>query len=304
MGIWKRRFPKAILLGALVLSCPLPLCAEANSYSGVRELADRLRGDGAYLPAILEYRRYLFFSDRDGVSVQPDAILYLSQSYAQVGRYDAALEYLQRYRVTVGDPFAQYLYELELLALSDNIDNLRLRAYVIVATESYDHSDRFVLYAINYLYAARAYDIAMCREVWPDLQPFLSTQEAMQISEAFSRYTETPPRNPRTASILSGIVPGTGQAYAGYPFQGFNSLALIAGLGVFTGFAIADERFIDAAFIGAPYLLRFYIGGINRASDLAEEGNREDENAFAAVVASVLAPKIHAEFRSDGSVPK
>ncbi len=87
-------------------------------------------------------------------------------------------------------------------------------------------------------------------------------------------------KNPKTARVLSMILPGAGQFYAGDIKNGLNSLLLNALLGfwfVTTGLAYT---FVDAAATVTPWLFRYYGGGIRRAGEIVEkkEGRAASED--------------------------
>lgn len=67
-------------------------------------------------------------------------------------------------------------------------------------------------------------------------------------------------KNPLLASVMSAIVPGTGQIYSGRIKEGINSIVLLGGL---TAFCFAAPEIIV---LTAPTLSRYYWGGIYHAN--------------------------------------
>lgn len=84
-----------------------------------------------------------------------------------------------------------------------------------------------------------------------------------------------PPKSPLVAGVLSGVVPGSGQVYAGSHAGAMNSLALngILGYGLAHGFEQA--RWGDV-FLYLSLFERFYVGGIKVAMARAEDANLAD----------------------------
>jgi TM2 domain-containing membrane protein YozV len=77
--------------------------------------------------------------------------------------------------------------------------------------------------------------------------------------------------NPHTAWMLSMILPGTGQFYAGEVIEGFNSSLLLGGL-FFSAVLIAKEySFFIALVTILPWFQRYYMGGANKAERLTME---------------------------------
>ena len=77
---------------------------------------------------------------------------------------------------------------------------------------------------------------------------------------------------PTVASIMSGLIPGSGQAYAGDFKDGVNSLLLLSTLAY-----IALYTPVLNFFVIFPFFYRYYIGGILNANKLAKKRKREKQ---------------------------
>lgn len=82
-------------------------------------------------------------------------------------------------------------------------------------------------------------------------------------------------KNPKTARLLSILLPGAGQFYAGDIRNGLNSLLLNAVLGYWFVATGLNYSFIDAAATVSPWLFRYYGGGIRRAGEILERKKEE-----------------------------
>ncbi|HJX72442.1 MAG TPA: hypothetical protein VJ346_10830 [Bacteroidales bacterium] len=71
--------------------------------------------------------------------------------------------------------------------------------------------------------------------------------------------------NPKTAGILSMILPGLGQLYCGEYKGAVNSLALMAGLAFLYINTIYHYSFLDATISVLPWFQRYYQGGFQNA---------------------------------------
>lgn len=83
------------------------------------------------------------------------------------------------------------------------------------------------------------------------------------------------PKSPEKAQLLSFIMPGVGQMYAGYPKEGLVSVGLqtlALGFGVYH---IWHRYYLIGFFTGAGMFQAFYFGGARRAELMAEETNRK-----------------------------
>ena len=76
--------------------------------------------------------------------------------------------------------------------------------------------------------------------------------------------------SPKAARIMSMIIPGSGQFYAGDIKNGLNSLILTGGLMVLLFSSLGQFTFVDALISIAPWYQRYYVGGYNRAATIAE----------------------------------
>ena len=77
------------------------------------------------------------------------------------------------------------------------------------------------------------------------------------------------------ATILSIVLPGTGQIYSGDFKSGMNSILLLGGL-YFIGSTLSVTGFI----IVIPFLYRYYVGGILNARQAAEAKQKEKQHIF------------------------
>ena len=75
--------------------------------------------------------------------------------------------------------------------------------------------------------------------------------------------------NPKTAKVLSMIVPGLGQLYCGEYKGAVNSLALTAGLAILFIITIENYSLLDASVSVLPWFQRYYQGGYQNAENAA-----------------------------------
>ncbi|MCX6224062.1 MAG: hypothetical protein NTV01_04840 [Bacteroidia bacterium] len=95
--------------------------------------------------------------------------------------------------------------------------------------------------------------------------------------------------NPKLASWLSIIIPGTGQIYSGEIWTGINSF-LLSGLFVGLGFYIAAATSpVDALFTALPWFQRYYQGGFRQAGYLAQKKRSENRSLKFNKVLSTIA---------------
>ncbi len=99
-------------------------------------------------------------------------------------------------------------------------------------------------------------------------------QLKIDIEELYS-FLRKKPKSPEKAQLLSFIMPGVGQMYAGFPTEGLISVGLqtlALGFGVYH---VWHRYYLIGFFTGAGMFQAFYFGGARRAELMAEETNRK-----------------------------
>ncbi len=88
------------------------------------------------------------------------------------------------------------------------------------------------------------------------------------VAELFKSKKMSRP-NPKTAKILSMIIPGLGQFYSGNFKVGAKSLLLSAGMITLLAITAIKIDFLTASVAIIPWFQRYYIGGFQKAQSLA-----------------------------------
>lgn len=95
------------------------------------------------------------------------------------------------------------------------------------------------------------------------------TLKKQKIRELFLKNEKVSKMNPKKAKVLSTILPGLGQFYAGDVKNGLNSFLLVGGIitwGVLASFEAVNPW--DTFFSMVPWVQRYYTGGIKRAETI------------------------------------
>jgi len=85
-------------------------------------------------------------------------------------------------------------------------------------------------------------------------------------------------RNPKTSAILSSILPGSGQCYAGKVGFGLINLLGVAGSGYFLAWHLINHYYAIGVITGGGLFSRFYLGGLKTSRNFIEKNN--DKKAF------------------------
>lgn len=95
-------------------------------------------------------------------------------------------------------------------------------------------------------------------------------------------------KNVEKAGTLSSIIPGSGQMYAGYFFEGAANVSLqLLGLGIVVG-GILTQYYVAGFVVGLNIYQRFYMGGVKRAEFLARKTNYLRKQDFSQATKSLI----------------
>jgi tetratricopeptide (TPR) repeat protein len=101
---------------------------------------------------------------------------------------------------------------------------------------------------------------------------------AGRISQAETLAAHAQPRgtrNPDLAMIMSSVIPGTGEMYAGRPLTGALSLLATAAAAAGTVWAVKSDDWVSASLVVSALFLRFYSGSRANAVEFASARNRD-----------------------------
>jgi tetratricopeptide (TPR) repeat protein len=103
---------------------------------------------------------------------------------------------------------------------------------------------------------------------------------------SFARRMWTP--DPQAAAVLSYIVPGLGQMYAGNVPTGLNSLLVTGGAATLVGLAVVSGDWPDAIALTYFVFIRFYLGGPYHADRISREKAEDRGGAVLRAIVGML----------------
>ena len=251
----------ALLLVALLITQSVPA-------SECRRLADSLLAHGYYEPAANEYRRALFLVG-DRPALRDSLNFHLGLALGASGRSVAAARALHSVSSRESDLRTGAGLALAGIYHADGDDeSARLEVTCALLTSS-DTAERSRLN-----YAAG----------WLDLQQlqFTSSAAAFELAGQTdlarrARLTSSLPgrRSPTASLLMSAILPGSGEAYAGNPGRGLISLLTVGAAAAGVCWAARSDDWVSAAAVFSALFLRFYDGAIRNAARRTENFNRD-----------------------------
>jgi len=282
-------FPKSgvalgFLFGVLSILYASPAEPQSEAVDRALELGDSYSRSGAYDPAITEYKRVLFF-DKDN-RLASTVHSRIASCYQSQRRWNEAFSHLRRSIQTASSLREVEDREFELITalLASGRDSeaelrlLRLRDFSEI------DSKRVSLYlCVTYVYRGRWQDAAAELErAFPEeeiVEPWRRV-ELERLKHLLAEARSSRRKSPNAALLLSTIVPGTGQLYAGDPWDALNAFALNAGLGTLIFTAMKHEYYLEAALLFLYPFRRYYLGNRDNARIAAERSNRAADQQF------------------------
>jgi len=115
---------------------------------------------------------------------------------------------------------------------------------------------------------------------WDESFSLFNKLGRLDISSDIQTARLLPQKEIKKAQMLSYIVPGLGEMYAGRPLPGFFTLSLNLLFGWLSIKSFMDDRPLDGVLITVFLWSRFYQGGIENAGRAAHKFNEEKKSAF------------------------
>lgn len=253
----------------LIASMVILLSLVGSSGGSEKGFGDRLFEEGDYLRAIGEYKRMSFFS------VDPGSALYfqyrIGACYRQMGDYGSARGWYDKVLLkSGGDEELERKVVIGSAVCLINQGNTEYARIILddFQTRSGAGDSLSYLLGVSYL---KERQLKAADDAFGKIQsPALRDSAAILMRNTSSRKL----KSPKTALLLSILVPGAGQVYAARPFKGFVSFSLNLSLGYLTYKAFSEDRRLDGFLILYFGLQRFYFGNLEQARQYTAEYNR------------------------------
>ncbi|MFN0213639.1 MAG: hypothetical protein ACKVT2_05235 [Saprospiraceae bacterium] len=223
--------------------------------------------------ALKSYQRVLFFG---GERYRDECQAQLAALYAGAGDFEKSIFYCDLVYQSSSTDSLRYevlFQKTGMLMLQNQYKKALLELFSLPQNLPEPWLSRKRLYLGAAHFGIREFDLARA-----DLLPLfkLEDNEGRAEFERLMRQAERASRkSPKTARLLSLILPGAGQFYAGDIKNGINSLLLNALLGYWFVTTGISYTFVDAAATVSPWLFRYYGGGVRRAGEILEKKKEE-----------------------------
>lgn len=212
--------------------------------TGSFNIADSLFDGGEYKNALIEYERLDFFSPSDEWKYKK------ALCYRELGKYQNAVRIFE----SLGK-------DRELVRTY-----ILMNEYPLAEYECKRMADGELMGWVKFLEGKWDESISLFNEIGRE-----------DVADDIHPPTK---KDIRKAQVLSSIVPGMGEVYAGKPLPGlftFGFNLLFGGLAIKS---FTDHRTLDGVLITVFLWSRFYHGGIENAGKTAYKHNKEEKSAY------------------------
>ena len=254
-----------------ILFCTYNLQAEVSPLA----LADHYTKLNNYDAAITEYKRFLFFQpDDDKV---PEIYHRIGILHRNLGLLSEAIDSIRQAVIRTSDKEKKSEYQIDLavtLIANKDYDLARLELIKVLIRNPSEvlYYRALLLQGVTYIYQFR----------WEEAQEtFKNYTQDEKLNEIFQKTDNLPYKSKLIAKILSGILPGSGQIYAGNWKSGLNAFALNSAFGYVTVDSILDQNYVDAILWTYFIFQRYYQGNLYRAGRSVDEYNDDMNRSIA-----------------------
>lgn len=251
--------------------------------------ADYLFEKEQYKPAIKEYQRYLFMTEKEDVEV----LLKLAHGLFVTKNYDLSLQYYDKIYY-LSDNFT-IKFQCRLKEITHHLFKKEYKKALVVLfsikAEYYLHYPQIIdfLFAVSYFGLE---DYEQSEKYFLNIAAS-DPEVSAKIRDIFSDKKRFYKPNPNTISILSLFIPGLGQFLSSEYKEGLNSFILVEGIGVIAVLVALRYSFVDAILSIVPWYQRYLIGGSDKAEKLAIEKRSRNRNGIYLEIMDALKPLSH-----------
>lgn len=239
--------------------------AKAQDIHELKKFSDEQFYKGNYQLALKEYQRILFFDNNKEYN---ELYSKIASIHYQMSDFNLALKYYEFATVVENNDSLRFE-----LALKRTLCKFNQNKYLEALTELFglpDNPSEFLQKKKN-LYLGICYfglnDYKNSCKFFSDLLDSAGIKKINNLFIDFEHFSMK--YRPEKLELMSILLPGLGQIYAGEIFSGLNSIILLSVITVYAMVTAVNYAFIDGMFVLSSWFYRYYSGGYNNASEIA-----------------------------------
>jgi tetratricopeptide (TPR) repeat protein len=278
-----------------VFSCLIVFPVLLSAQEGIETIlatAKQLSSDGLHEEAIIEYRRAIFFGSTK--SVRAESYYLMGTEYRKLEQWDKAEQAFEQSLMIVENESLKTEATLALAStyILSNKPSLALLTLIPLLQEK--NSGSFFKQAALLSIVAEANQqhwqqaTSLVNELKEQEKEFPDST-ILQLRSVLSEAEHAEPIDPEKAKMLSTILPGAGQFYAGDVKNGLHAFALngINFWVVINNLLQAD--YVSAALYAVLVTERYYAGNRYHAEEIAIKANQTAQTHFTKSILNILA---------------
>lgn len=254
----------------LLINCFLPQLLRGQTVQETYAKAEVFYAQGQYAEALKLYQRTLFFTDETD-TLKPRLYAATAKVFLEQRQYEKAADYYSNAIYLIDNDSIIQLWRLEKIKahlLDHNFTNAadELKKVDTIHFSSLTKSVYF--YTGVYHFGVENYDSAhkyFCKVIGNDLE------KQKQLDKLFRKNLRIKNMNPHVAGIMSAVIPGSGQVYAGNFDRGMYSFLLTSSFAILGYNTYAAYGLLEALVSVSPWYLRYYTSGIKNAAEMAKQ---------------------------------
>jgi tetratricopeptide (TPR) repeat protein len=239
------------------------------------DFANELYGKQDYVGATITYRRVIYFDKAE--EYRKSCYKNIADCLYETQQYEEAADYyeLAFFQQKTDSSKAEVLFrKLSCYLIQNNFDYAQVELLNISEKLTEEQKRRKTFYSALLNFSTEKYEDS--EKEFLQLIDTTNIESRKRVGELFVKNEKISKLSPRKARILSMIMPGLGQFYAGDFKNGANSILLTAGIGVWGVMAaVRSTSPIDALFTMVPWFQRYYSGGYKKAEIIAENQKKK-----------------------------
>ncbi|HDZ40744.1 MAG TPA: tetratricopeptide repeat protein [Bacteroidetes bacterium] len=272
------------LLYIILFSSCLFTHLEGQDIHTVKKFSDELFSKGNYQAALKEYQRVLFFDKQNEYT---ELYSRIATIHYNLSDFDNAIRYLD---------LAQHIENNDSikfeLTLKKALCNFKLDKYFEALNELYDLPD----HPSPYLQNKKNLYLGICHFGLDDygnsldcFSGLFNSEGAEKIHGLFSDFEDYNRKfRPGKVELMSMLMPGLGQVYAGEVFNGVNSFFLVSGVTCYAIITALNYGIIDGLLVMSSWFYRYYSGGFTNARNFAVQKIEDEKIRLYAEIFSLI----------------
>jgi tetratricopeptide (TPR) repeat protein len=239
------------------------------------DFANELFEKKDFAGAATTYRRVIYFDKSE--EYRKNCYKNIADCLYETQQFEEAADYyeLAFFQQKTDSSKAEILFrKLSCYLIQNSFEYAQVELFNLPENLTAEQIRRKTFYSALLNFSTEKYDEA--KKGFLMLVDSSNIERRSRVEALFLKNDKISKLSPRKARILSMIVPGLGQFYAGDIKNGANSILLTAGiatLGIVT--AVRSTSPIDALFSVVPWFQRYYSGGYKKAEVIAENQKKK-----------------------------